>query len=40
MVSGGVALGPKPRDYRYSLNKKVRRLGMKSALSQSSRAMI
>ena len=30
---GGVALGPKPRDYRYSLNKKVRRLGMKSALS-------
>lgn len=30
---GGVALGPKPRDYRYSLNKKVRRLAMKSALS-------
>lgn len=32
-VHGGVALGPKPRDYRYSLNKKVRRLAMKSALS-------
>lgn len=30
---GGVALGPKPRSYRYSLNKKVRRLAMKSALS-------
>ncbi|MBO5343116.1 MAG: 50S ribosomal protein L4 [Ruminococcus sp.] len=32
-VHGGVALGPKPRDYRYALNKKVRRLAMKSALS-------
>jgi len=32
-VHGGVALGPKPRDYKYSLNKKVRRLAMKSALS-------
>jgi len=30
---GGVALGPKPRSYSYSLNKKVRRLAMKSALS-------
>ena len=30
---GGVALGPKPRDYRFSLNKKVKRLAMKSALS-------
>ena len=30
---GGVALGPKPRDYRFALNKKVRRLAMKSALS-------
>ena len=30
---GGVAIGPKPRDYSYSLNKKVRRLAMKSALS-------
>ncbi len=32
-VHGGIALGPKPRDYGYSLNKKERRLGMKSALS-------
>jgi large subunit ribosomal protein L4 len=32
-VGGGVALGPKPRDYRYSVNKKVRRLALKSALS-------
>ena len=30
---GGVALGPKPRSYRYSLNKKLRRLALKSALS-------
>ena len=32
-VGGGVALGPKPRDYRYSINKKVKTLAMKSALS-------
>ena len=32
-VHGGIALGPKPRDYRYELNKKVKRLAMKSALS-------
>ena len=30
---GGVALGPKPRSYRFTLNKKVRRLAMLSALS-------
>ena len=30
---GGVALGPKPRSYRIDLNKKVKRLAMKSALS-------
>ena len=30
---GGVALGPQPRDYRKSLNRKVRRLAMLSALS-------
>ena len=30
---GGVALGPKPRDYSYSLNKKTKRLALKSALS-------
>ncbi|MBZ4645231.1 MAG: large subunit ribosomal protein [Petroclostridium sp.] len=32
-VKGGIALGPKPRSYRYSLNKKVKRLALKSALS-------
>ncbi|MBP3270827.1 MAG: 50S ribosomal protein L4 [Ruminococcus sp.] len=32
-VHGGVALGPKPRDYSYSLNKKEKRLAMKSAFS-------
>ena len=30
---GGIALGPKPRDYSYSLNKKVKRLAIKSVLS-------
>lgn len=30
---GGIALGPKPRDYSYSINKKVRRLAMKSVFS-------
>ena len=30
---GGVAFAPKPRDYGYTLNKKVRRLALKSALS-------
>ena len=30
---GGVALGPKPRSYRISLNKKVKRVAFKSALS-------
>lgn len=33
-VHGGVALGPKPRSYRYSLNKKLRRLALLSAFSQ------
>ena len=32
-VHGFIALGPKPRDYRYTLNKKLKRLAMKSALS-------
>ncbi len=32
-VHGGIALGPKPRSYRFTINKKVRRLAMKSALS-------
>ncbi|MDE6725726.1 MAG: 50S ribosomal protein L4 [Ruminiclostridium sp.] len=30
---GGVALGPKPRSYSYTLNKKVKRLALLSALS-------
>lgn len=30
---GGIALGPKPRDYSYSLNRKVKRLAIKSAFS-------
>ncbi len=32
-VHGGIALGPKPRSYRFAVNKKVKRLAMKSALS-------
>ena len=32
-VHGGIALGPKPRTYRYSINKKAKRVAMKSALS-------
>ena len=35
---GGVALGPKPRDYSYRLNKKVKRLAMFSALSAKAQA--
>ena len=35
---GGVALGPKPRDYSYRLNKKVKRLAMVSALSAKAQA--
>jgi large subunit ribosomal protein L4 len=30
---GGIAFGPKPRDYSYKLPRKVRRLALKSALS-------
>ena len=30
---GGVALGPKPRDYRLSMNKKTKRVALYSALS-------
>lgn len=30
---GGIVFAPKPRDYRLSVNKKVKRLAMKSALS-------
>ena len=32
-IKGGVALGPKPRSYRYTVNKKERRLAIKSVLS-------
>ena len=32
-TGGGVVFAPKPRDYRYTLPKKLRRLAMKSALS-------
>ena len=35
---GGVAFAPKPRDYGYTLNKKVKRLAMKSALSAKAAA--
>lgn len=35
---GGVALGPKPRDYRQSMNKKAKRLAIISALSSKVRA--
>jgi len=32
-VGGGIAHGPKPRDYSYNLNKKVRKKALKMALS-------
>ncbi len=31
---GGIAFAPKPRDYRYEINRKLTRLAIKSALSQ------
>lgn len=33
-VGGGIAFGPKPRNYSYKLNRKVRRLALRSALSE------
>ena len=33
LVGGGRIFGPKPRDYRFKLNKKVKQLARKSALS-------
>lgn len=33
LVGGGRVFGPKPRDYRFKLNKKVKNLARKSALS-------
>ena len=32
-IKGGIALGPKPRSYKYRVNKKERRLAIKSILS-------
>ena len=32
-IKGGIALGPKPRSYRYTVNKKEKRLAIKSILS-------
>lgn len=32
-IKGGIALGPKPRNYKYRVNKKERRLALKSVLS-------
>ena len=32
-IKGGIALGPKPRSYKYTLNRKVKRLALKSALT-------
>ncbi|MDF2523741.1 MAG: ribosomal protein L4/L1e [Clostridiales bacterium] len=32
-IKGGIVLGPKPRSYRYSLPKKLKRLALKSALT-------
>ena len=32
-IGGGIAFGPKPRSYRYSVPKKLKRLALKSALS-------
>jgi len=32
-IGGGVVFAPKPRDYSYSVNKKVRRLALKSVLT-------
>ncbi len=37
-IGGGVAFAPKPRSYRFSLNKKQKRLALKSALSQKYRS--
>ncbi len=37
-TGGGVALGPKPRDYSYRLNRKLKRLALLSALSAKAAA--
>ncbi len=37
-IHGGIALGPKPRDYSYHMNKKSKQLAIKSALSAKAAA--
>ena len=37
-TGGGVALGPKPRDYRLALNRKVKKLALKSAPAAKAQA--
>ena len=32
-IKGGIALGPKPRSYRYSINKKMKQIAFKSVLT-------
>ncbi len=36
-VGGGIVFGPKPRDYHYRINRKVRRLALKSALAMKAK---
>ncbi len=37
-AGGGVAFGPRPRSYRYSMPKKIKRIALKSALSAKAQA--
>ena len=37
LVGGGRVFGPRPRDYRFKLNKKIKQLARKSALSLKAR---
>ena len=37
-IKGGIIFAPKPRSYRYTLNKKLRRLALKSTLSSKAAA--
>ena len=37
-IGGGIVFAPKPRSYRFTVNKKVRRLAMKSAFSSKAAA--
>ena len=40
LVGGGRVFGPKPRDYRFKLNKKVKNLARRSALSYKAQAIL